>query len=294
MSEDGQYGIAVIAFVGSVFSPYYAWSGRGDPENHVSINVSLYRPHSQRWAMTERGREALHRDETTFTVGPSALRWEEGTLTLDFDEISLPWPTKQLFPRRIQGSVTVRPKTITEQVYDIDADGNHRWWPTAPDAQIEVEADGDSWSGHGYMDCNWGTRGLEEDFHRWDWSRGTLEDGRSVILYDTNRRDGSHGLISLAFDAAGVATAFEAPPAVNVKRGFWGVDRTIACDPGHTPQVEKTLEDGPFYNRSIITTRLLGRDARMMHESFSGDRFGSRSVKFMLPFRMPRRSRWRG
>ncbi len=277
-----------------MFSPYYAWAGRGDPEDHVSINVSLYKPRSQRWTMTERGRDALHRDATSFTVGPSALRWEEGAMTLDFDEISLPWPTKQLLPRRIRGSVTVRPDTITDRVYDIDAGGRHRWWPIAPGARIDVEAEGERWQGHGYMDCNWGTRGLEDDFHRWDWSRGTLEDGRCVILYDTIRRDGSHGLISLSFDEAGVATPFEAPPAVQVKRGFWGVDRTIAADPGHRPTVEKTLEDGPFYNRSILNTRLLGQDARMMHESFSGDRFGSRFVKAMLPFRMPRRRRWRG
>ncbi len=27
-SEDQQFGLSIIAFVGSVFSPYYAWSGR--------------------------------------------------------------------------------------------------------------------------------------------------------------------------------------------------------------------------------------------------------------------------
>lgn len=244
--------------------------------------------------MTERGRAALHRDATTFTVGPSALRWEEGALTLDFDEISLPWVTTTLLPRRITGTVTVRPATVTDRVYDIDAAGRHRWWPIAPDSRIEVAADGLRWAGHGYMDCNWGIRGLEEDFHRWDWSRGTLGDGSAVILYDTRRRDGSRGQIALRFDARGRASPFDAPPPVPVKRGAWGVDRAIACDPGHGPVVEKTLEDGPFYTRSIIATRLAGQDARMMHESFSGDRFGSRLVKLMLPFRMPRRRGWRG
>jgi carotenoid 1,2-hydratase len=46
----------VIAFVGSVFSPYYHWAGRRDPEDHVCINVALYRPGGNRWSMTERGR----------------------------------------------------------------------------------------------------------------------------------------------------------------------------------------------------------------------------------------------
>ena len=35
-------GLTIIAFVGSVFSPYYHWSGRAEPENHVAINVALY------------------------------------------------------------------------------------------------------------------------------------------------------------------------------------------------------------------------------------------------------------
>ncbi len=244
--------------------------------------------------MTERGRAALSRDGTTFTVGPSALRWDAGALTLDFDEISLPWITTNLIPRRVRGRVTVRPGAITDRIYDIDAGGDHRWWPISPDARIDVDADGLQWQGHGYMDCNWGMRGLEEDFRYWDWSRGTLADGSAVILYDTHRRDGSHGLIAIRFDEEGQATPFDAPDSVPVKRGLWGVARSIACDAGHVPVVEKTLEDGPFYNRSVITTHLAGQRAQMMHESFSGDRFGSRFVKLMLPFRMPRRRGWRG
>ena len=31
VSDDRRHGVAIIAFVGSVFSPYYAWAGRRDP-----------------------------------------------------------------------------------------------------------------------------------------------------------------------------------------------------------------------------------------------------------------------
>jgi carotenoid 1,2-hydratase len=31
ISDDGRYGLTVIAFIGSVFSPYYKQSGRADP-----------------------------------------------------------------------------------------------------------------------------------------------------------------------------------------------------------------------------------------------------------------------
>jgi carotenoid 1,2-hydratase len=55
--------------------------------------------------------------------------------------------------------------------------------------------------------------------------------------------------------------------------------------------VVKTLEDTPFYARSIVTSRVGGRPLTAMHESLSLDRFVSPAVQFMLPFRMPRRSR---
>jgi carotenoid 1,2-hydratase len=35
ISDDGQHGLTIIAFLGSVFSPYYKRSGRGDPLNHA-------------------------------------------------------------------------------------------------------------------------------------------------------------------------------------------------------------------------------------------------------------------
>ena len=44
ISDDGQHGLTIIAFLGSVFSPYYKRSGRGDPLNHSSLNVALYWP----------------------------------------------------------------------------------------------------------------------------------------------------------------------------------------------------------------------------------------------------------
>ena len=39
LSDDGAHGITLIAFIGSVFSPWYAWArrrGPADPQNHVS------------------------------------------------------------------------------------------------------------------------------------------------------------------------------------------------------------------------------------------------------------------
>ena len=66
LSDDGRHGLSIIAFVGSVFSPYYAWArsrngGVADPENFCAINVALYGAAGKRWTMTERGRSSVRR-----------------------------------------------------------------------------------------------------------------------------------------------------------------------------------------------------------------------------------------
>ena len=45
LSDDGQHGLTVIAFIGSVFSPYYAWSRRGARSaNHCARQCRALRP----------------------------------------------------------------------------------------------------------------------------------------------------------------------------------------------------------------------------------------------------------
>lgn len=258
----------------------------------MCINVALYSPGKNLWTMTERTREHMSRDATSFTVGPSSLHWDEGTLTIDFDEISPPFPPRQFLPKRVAGKITLKTDAITDQVFDIDCDGKQKWWPIAPSGHIDlVFAKGGlpNWSGHGYMDCNWGSCALEETFQHWDWARGDLGDGQSVIVYDTQRRDGSEGMLALHFDAHGKVTHFDAPARQAMKSGAWGVKRNSHHEDGAAPRLAAIYEDGPFYLRSKIATRLLGRDVDLMHESFSGDRFAKGIVKAMLPFRMPRR-----
>jgi carotenoid 1,2-hydratase len=64
--------------------------------------------------------------------------------------------------------------------------------------------------------------------------------------------------------------------------------RGTQCEAGHQARVVETLEDTPFYARSLVETRLAGETATCVHESLSLDRFDSRIVQLMLPFRMPR------
>ena len=205
ISDDGQHGLTIIAFVGSVFSPYYAWAGRNDPMNHCAFNVALYGPRRNLWAMTERGRSAVERSASQFTVGPSSMRWDGDSLVVDIEEHGFP----TLAP--IKGQVRLRPTSINTRRFSLTPNERHHWRPIAPTAQVEITFDkpGVLWSGHGYFDTNAGTESLEDGFVYWNWSRATLSDGGAAILYDADRRDGSTGSLALRFDAQG---RVEMPP----------------------------------------------------------------------------------
>lgn len=285
-SDDGRHAITLIAFVGSVFSPYYAWARRGgpsDPENHCAINVALYGEGAGRWTMTERGRAALHRTADTLTIGPSALHWDGTALTVRIDEISAP------LPRRVRGTVKLYPAAQPCRSFVLDPQGRHRWTPLAPLARVEVEMDspGLRWSGPGYLDMNAGDAPLDRDFVRWDWSCARTRDGAAVLYDITPRGDGAHCL-GLRFGQDGSVTSFDAPPRVALPRsGIWRVPRAIRAEEGMA-HVRRTFEDTPFYVRSEIASVLGGEGVLAMHESLSLDRFRTPIVQAMLPFRMPR------
>ncbi len=108
------------------------------------------------------------------------------------------------------------------------------------------------------------------------------------MLYDVTGRDGPGPLLGLRFDPAGGVERFEPPPHVPLPTTGWRVKRGTRVDPQHGARVIETLEDTPFYARSVLETRLLGETATAMHESLCLDRFSSRVVQAMLPFRIPR------
>ena len=284
LSDDGENGITIIAFIGSVFSPYYAFArrrGRIDPLNHCAINVALYRPRGSRWAMTERPSSAVSRSADTFRVGPSALHWDGTTLTIHIDEITVP------FPSRLRGQVRVMPSAITPTPFPLNDDGNHRWWPIAPTARVEVAMTSPAlqWQGDGYLDHNAGDAPIENGFKDWQWARGATRDG-AVILYEGERRDGSVVNLAKTFDRDGNSHDFSPPGIKLLKRTGWRMDRSVRSETD--PRIIKNFEDSPFYSRSIVSSRLAGNDLIMLHESLSLDRFKMPIVQAMLPFRMPR------
>lgn len=285
LSDDGLYGITLIAFTGSVFSPYYAWSGRRDPDNHCALNVALYGRSGHRWAMTERGRKAVERGAWSFRVGPSALSWDGDALTVSIDEVTVP------IPRRIRGVVRLHPRAITGRRFELDPAGRHRWWPISPCSRIEVELERPalSWSGSGYFDTNDGDEPLEAGFRYWNWSRASFGDAeRAALLYDVIDKQGQRRNLALRADASGRIEEAEPPAEVALPRTLWLMKRVTRADDGGGASVRSTLEDSPFYARSLLRARLFGEEGPAMHESLSLQRFDTQIVKQMLPYRMPR------
>jgi carotenoid 1,2-hydratase len=286
VSHDGACACTVIAFIGSVFSPYYAAArrrGPAEPSNHVALNVALYGVRGPGWAMTERKRAALLARPTTLRIGPSQLTWFDGALQIDITEITAP------LPRRLRGRITLRPSTPLNTPIPIDLQGHHRWTPFAPAAEVEVAFSRPAWrwSGHGYFDSNDGDRPLEQDFTTWEWSRARLADGGAVVLYDAARTDGSQLAFARHFAPSGDAHPILLPARHALRPGLWRMPRTTHGDA--TPTLLRPLEDSPFYTRSLISTRLLGQSVTAVHESLSLARFSRRWVQMLLPFRMPRR-----
>ena len=51
--------------------------------------------------------------------------------------------------------------------------------------------------------------------------------------------------------------------------------------------------DAPFYDRSMIRTRIAGNMVTGVHETLDLRRFRSRVIKAMLAVRVPRRAGWK-
>lgn len=250
------------------------------------MNIALYGPLRDRWAFTERRAGAVQRDAHALAIGPSAIWWEGGALVIEFDEVTAP------FGARVAGRVRIHPEERDGAPLTLDAEGKHCWWPIAPAARAEVALThpGLRFQGAAYHDANAGDEPLEEAFAGWTWARVACRE-RAVVTYDVTRRDGGRRLISRAFERGG--RVHDDVPVVerSLPRTRWGLDRRIQVGAEARPELLRTLEDTPFYSRSMVRASYLGAPAVGTHEALSLGRFTSRWVQFLLPFRMKRSPR---
>ncbi len=277
----------MIGFIGSVFSPWYKWSGRRDPANHCCINVVTYGP-GGRFTMTDRGRSALHQSRDALQVGPSRMAWQNGTLVIDVDEISaLPLIS------RVRGQIRLTPSAVTEVEARLTPDASHIWRPFAPSARIDVDlSQGHHWQGHGYFDANFGTAALEADFRRWTWGRFPRAHGGATCFYDGVRADGSTLALGLDIASNGAVQVVTPPPLTRLTRTLWGISRDVPCDTGAKPRQTMALLEAPFYSRSLVQTTIAGETVQGVHEALDLVRFRSPLIKPMLAVRVARRANW--
>ncbi len=279
--------------MGSVFSPYYTWARAraqrtglpAEAENYCALNVALYTPGRKRWTMTERSRASVERTARHFRIGPSELNWTGDELVIRIDERSAPIPV------RVRGEVRFRADRWFNWHTELEPSGRHRWGPLAPSGRIEVDFDipGISWTGHAYLDSNEGDEPLADRFEEWDWSRGTMADGSSAVVYDVRTRANTEHLIARRFGADGSVSEFDPGPRHKLARTGWLIDRSIRSAPqGPRPRIVRTLEDTPFYVRSLAESTVGNETVQSVHETLNGPRLRSPLVRLMLPWRMPR------
>ena len=291
ISDDGAQALTLIAFIGSVFSPYYAWArrcGSAAATDHCAVNLALYHPPS-RWCMTERGQRSLRASADVLAIGPSRLHRRGGKLIVDIDEITVPWP------RRLRGRLSISlPDAAVDPVW-IDMAQNHAWQPIAPQTRIKVEMQSPAltWHGNAYVDSNRGRVPLEQTFRRWQWSRCHLDACRTLIQYDLTEHDGIQRDSTFIMDDT---TLLEAAPGMPAQRQrlastrWFRIPRQTRVDPGAPVNTLQTLEDTPFYARSRFRTTVLGHECECVHESLDLNRFDHPLTRCLLPFRMPRRA----
>lgn len=285
MSDDGESSLVLIAMLGNVFSPRRARAfARGEaapPLDFSALNVALEGRRGSAWVMTEHPADAVRRSEDGLAVGRSDLRWQDGSLVARIDERTAPWG------RRARGVVRFTPLLRTSAEVDLSGDGRHRWFPVAPYGRIEVELTEPRlrFSGHGYFDANEGSEPLEEAFESWSWSRFGSESG-AVLAYDVELRDGTRRACGLRVDAAGETSPLGTGEGAPLRRSRFGLGRTVWKEPGGSARLARTVEDGPFYVRSLVHAQVDGRPAVGMHEAVSLARFRAPWVRFLVPFRM--------
>lgn len=270
--------------LGNVFSPRWARARAlgvaASPLDFCALNVAVQHRGRSAWVMTEHPRSRVTRTASTLAFGESHLRWEGDALCVSLVERSAPWG------RPVRGTLKIRPTFLNDEVVTLDPAADHAWCPRAPSARVEVRLSEPDvrFEGSGYVDANAGARPLEESFTSWNWSR--VSHGDEVgIAYDVVMRDGSEHARGLHLDARGRGPS-RGLHASRLAPTTFGLSRLVRSESPTPARLVKTLEDGPFYARSLVETGLGGRAVVGMHETVSLTRFASRWVQTLLPFRM--------
>jgi carotenoid 1,2-hydratase len=291
LSDDGTYGLAIIGLLGNPFSPFYArkrqHAAQVDPFEFNAMNVVLYRRGRKRWCFTEYGAEQLDRSDVQLQLGPNDWQWDGERLKIVVDERS------PILRAKIKGHVELSAAPRFDSVIELDNGGRHHWWPIAPHSRIRVELTNPRlrFEGKAYHDSNWGSESLVDGFVGWNWSRSEL-DGGTAIIYDTVPAVGDERRFARFLGSDGQTHDLELNQAVQLGRSRWGIRRQTRFQSGKQPRLLRSLENSPFYTRSLLRWFYASRSAEGVHESMDLDRFRRPWVKFLFYLRMRKAVSW--
>jgi carotenoid 1,2-hydratase len=278
----------IIALLGNPFSPAYARAREApgappDALGYCSINVALYGEKKRAWALHERPIKAEDRAPDGVLIGQSSMRWQGDRLCVDIDERTTP------FGRPVRGKVSLYPELLSGLALQIDARGEHRWWPVSPLARIEVDLPepGLRFTGHGYYDANAGQVPLEAAFDTWSWSRARAADN-AYLTYDVAGLSGERRSLAFKISARGEVADLAPVWSTPLRRSVFGLSPRARVDYGEPCRVVRSLEDGPFYARALVATRLDSQPVIAMHESLAAQRLRRGWVRWLVKHRMRR------
>lgn len=285
-SDCGRYGMCIIAFVGSVFSPYYYKAQRkngAQADDHIALNVVLYGK-KKAWVFTEAEGFGQSRERYTLQLRKNALRRVDDGYVIDIDERQVPGYAP------LRGRVHVRFAASGGLPRALDEAGEHHWWPVAPISRVQVALSTPNlnWSGKAYHDVNWGSGPLPRAFRTWTWLRALHPEG-TLVYYAPEGAEGhaARPPFGTLYCHDGSRRDVEVPALQPLKKGRWGL---LPVCPG-TAEVIEVREDTPFYTRALMRLRCEGLALSAMHEYLDVAAWQKNWVQYLLKFRMRRHRR---
>jgi carotenoid 1,2-hydratase len=123
----------------------------------------------------------------------------------------------------------------------------------------------------------------------WDWSRATMRDGSTAVIYDVRQHQAKDRVLALKFDPKGTVSSIEVPERKHtLPMTLWRIYRNMRSDMESGVSIVETLEDTPFYARSVLRTTHMDEAVTVMHETLHVPRLTALSTQLLLPWRMPR------
>lgn len=278
ISEDGQWALTCIWFLGNPFSSYYRKAALGQPANPFGQNAlffALYRDSKlSAYHFTRFPQAQIEAAETV----PLCLRFGSNHLTVGADgQWHLSLMDENANGRRLQASLSFLSPPLSAGTVEVTPlDSDHSWLPIAPFCRVrgqialnEAHNPGAAplhFSGTGYHDHNWGRLPFDAAIKEWYWARAALGGERSVILYHVQPHHGLPVSHLLLFEK-GRLMIHDPQAKVRLERptlnGFLTRYHTRLSvsrpDLGVVFHFETRLDSAPFYVRALCQATVVLR-----------------------------------